>query len=86
MSNSKTAYDFYGRMIRRNDVITYPVRQGSSMWLDHGKVTEINADGSVQVIKPDTGRKTVIFNTDTTILGTKSVRTAVNDELRSLAA
>jgi hypothetical protein len=83
---SMKAYDHYDREIRRNDVVTYPVRKGSSMWLDNGKVTAINSDGSLSITKPDTGRKTVIQNTDTTILATRSVRQAVNEQLRELAA
>lgn len=78
------AFDFYGRTIRNGDVITYPVRQGSNMWLDHGKVTAVNTDGSVQIRKPETGRRTTIRNTDNAVLAPKSVRTVVNAQIREL--
>lgn len=35
-------YDALGRIIEVDDIVTYPVRQGSHMWINAGVVAEIN--------------------------------------------
>ncbi len=79
------AFDKYNRSIRAGDAITYPVRKGSAMWLADGRVTAVNADGSLSVQKADTGRMTTVVNTDTTVLASNSVRAQINSQIRNLA-
>lgn len=80
------AYDMYNRLLRKGDAVVWPVRKGSSMWMNDGRVTGVNQDGSIQVMKADTGNITRIKNTHMTILGNRPIREAVNDSIRSLAA
>jgi hypothetical protein len=37
----KTPQDIYGRDIQLGQWISYPMRQSSSLWIEHGKVTGI---------------------------------------------
>jgi hypothetical protein len=39
------ATDFLGREIKAGDTIVYPVRRGSSMWLNRLLVTQVASDG-----------------------------------------
>lgn len=41
------ARDFLGREIQVGNLITYPVRKGSSMWLNKLKVTQVRNTGGV---------------------------------------
>lgn len=81
---SSVAFDHYGRSIGRGDVVTYPTRKGSAMWLSHGKVKSVNSDGSLVVVKPDTGRQTTIRNTDMAIKAPKEFRQAITQEIADL--
>lgn len=37
----KTPTDYFGNVIAKGDIIAYPGRGGSSLWMNHGKVIEI---------------------------------------------
>jgi hypothetical protein len=37
----KTPQDIYGRDIQLGQWISYPMRQSSSLWIEHGKVTGV---------------------------------------------
>lgn len=69
--------DVYGREIKVGDWITYPVRQGSCVWLSHSKVTEIIPHEDSHVDQPivkavtDTGRKTTVRRVDRLIKAPK---------------
>jgi len=39
------ATDFLGREIKAGDTVVYPVRRGSSMWLNKLLVTQVASDG-----------------------------------------
>jgi hypothetical protein len=43
MNNMNEALDFLGRPIKVGDTIVYPVRAGSSMWLQKMKVSQVVA-------------------------------------------
>jgi hypothetical protein len=54
------ALDFFGRRINKDCVIAYPVRQGSSMWIEKGRVTEVLSN-KLKIVKKR-GVKTQIKN------------------------
>lgn len=37
----KTPTDYFGNVIAKGDIIAYPGRGGSSLWMNHGMVVEI---------------------------------------------
>ena len=78
------AKDHYGRSIRSGDVVTYPVRKGSQMWLATAKVDEVRTDGALSATK-DNGSPVTIFNTQTTVLASDSVRRQTNRKIRAAA-
>ncbi len=76
------AHDHFDRAIRTNDVITYPVRKGSSMWLESAKVNGVADNGGLSITKTN-GRRTVLLNTDMALLAPKAARSEVNAEIRA---
>ena len=66
--------DFNGTEIKRGDVIAYPVRQGSSMWMTKAKVLDINIDVAPYkrteffVRKSDTGKYTKFYSPNRAIV------------------
>lgn len=58
--------DFLGRPINAGDVIVYPVRRGSEMWLNKLNVTQ-TAEGQVRGYS-STGRLLVIKNLRNTVV------------------
>ncbi len=52
--------DFMGREIKAGDTVVYPVRRGSSMWLNKLNVTMVEA-ASLKGFSPE-GRLTTIKN------------------------
>lgn len=36
--------DYFGNLIKRGDLVVWPNRQGSSMWMNHGYVTALGFD------------------------------------------
>lgn len=79
MSRAKQT-DLFGRSIRVGDVISYPVRKGSAMWFNDGKVTDVHSEG-LQVINPASGRKTQIQNTEMAVLAPREYRADINRRL-----
>lgn len=45
MSENKEARDFMGREIKVGDTVIYPVRAGSSMWLQKMRVSQVVTSG-----------------------------------------
>ena len=39
------AVDFMGRSVKAGDTVVYPVRRGSSMWLNKLRVTQVDESG-----------------------------------------
>ena len=56
--------DFMGREIKANDTSVYPVRRGSSMWMQRIKVTQVVSDATGVSIGGfnGEGRKITIHN------------------------
>lgn len=56
--------DVLGRTIGVGDLLSYPVRQGSDLWVNVGRVLSVE-DGSIRVMKYEDGegRVVVIRNT-----------------------
>lgn len=52
--------DFFGRAVQVDDVIAYPQRQGSNLWMETGKVLAVEAEKLS--IRKSNGRKTKIRN------------------------
>lgn len=76
--------DYFGREIKKGNIITYPVRKGSDMWIEHAKVLDTGTD-QLQIQK-SSGR-TAYFKSPAraVIIGAKDVRKDFNDSIRSLA-
>jgi len=56
MSSEKFAADYLGKEIKVGSTVVYPVRQGSSMWLNKGVVTQVvpvAEDFRIVVYDPD---------------------------------
>jgi len=58
--------DYLGREIKAGDTLVYPVRRGSSMWLNRILVTQA-LPAAVTGNKPD-GRRTIIKNLGNTVV------------------
>ena len=52
--------DFFGRRFSKGDTIVYPLRKGSSMWLESAEVIDVGND-KLKILKPN-GQKTTIKN------------------------
>ena len=61
--------DFIGREITASATIVYPVRRGSSMWLNRLKVTQVVGGPSPTVTGfNDTGRRITLHNIQTVVV------------------
>jgi hypothetical protein len=58
--------DFLGREIKPGDLLVYPVRRGSAMWLNRLSVTQA-LQGSVTGFSPE-GRRITIKNLDNSVV------------------
>lgn len=61
-----TPKDYMGREIKAGDTLVYPVRRGSSMWLNRLLVTQAIAD-AVTGTNPD-GRRITVKNLNTAVV------------------
>lgn len=61
-----TPKDYMGREIKASDTLVYPVRRGSSMWLNRLLVTQAIAD-AVTGTNPD-GRRITVKNLNTAVV------------------
>lgn len=61
--------DFLGREIRAGDMVVYPVRRGSSMWLKKLRIQQVEADPKPRISGyNDLGRLVTIFNVDSCVV------------------
>jgi len=69
--------DYAGHEIKAGQIVVYPVRRGSSMWLSEIKVTQVVA-GSSQYIKGfnSAGRPVTVKNLGNVVIINKSLPTA----------
>ncbi len=51
--------DVLGRIIGEGDVVTYPVRQGSYLWVNAGRVLSVESD-HIRVLKYEEGEGRVV--------------------------
>jgi hypothetical protein len=58
--------DFIGRAIAAGDTVVYPVRRGSSMWLNKMNVTQV-ADDHITGFNSD-GRRITVKNLNNTVV------------------
>lgn len=58
--------DFFDREIEVGDLVTWPVRRASRMWMNAGTVMAVSAD-ELSVCKRDTGRTVTLKNAKTVI-------------------
>lgn len=69
MSNVSIVLDFIGRQIQVNDIVVYPVRRGSKMWMQKIKVTRVEGGKDPCVIGFNSdGRQIVIHNIDNLVV------------------
>ena len=58
--------DFLGRQISEDDIICYPVRKGSDLWMTKAKV--LNVFPSKLRVQKENGFKTVVRNMNQTVI------------------
>jgi hypothetical protein len=58
--------DFFGKEFEAGNIVVYPLRKGSSMWLEYATVMEVCED-KLKVVK-GSGQKTYIKNIRTCII------------------
>lgn len=56
--------DALGRRINANDIVTYPVRRGSSMYIRSGKVVGLDLDNTRGIIVSINGRNVKVTETE----------------------
>jgi hypothetical protein len=64
------AKDFMGKSIKAGDLVCYPVRRGSAMWLKKLKVLAVQDTprGTCVSGTSDTGRRISIYNLDNCVV------------------
>lgn len=61
--------DFLGREIRAGDMVVYPVRRGSSMWLKKLRIQQVEPGPKPRISGyNDLGRLVTIFNVDSCVV------------------
>lgn len=60
-----SAEDFMGKVIRVKDLIVYPVRQGSNLWMNQAVVIKIESSDKVTTIHAERPDGTVVKLTKT---------------------
>lgn len=80
MPRTQMTTDHFGREIKAGNIITYPVRRGSNMWTEHGKVLDVQ--GEVISLQKSDGR-TVSFRSPerAVIVGAKQIYRDFNQSL-----
>ena len=63
--------DFFERLIRVDDIIVYPVRQGSRLWIEKAKVYDMHED--TLKIEKSNGNKTRLKNVSSCIIAPPGV-------------
>ena len=57
-------FDFRDIIIKEGDVIAYPGRKGSDLFMTEGIVTAIHETGNIEVQSRYTGKRRIILRTD----------------------
>jgi hypothetical protein len=69
--------DFLGNEIKPGDIVVYPTRQSSRMWMNRAKVTQVRSDGTLRVQRAD-GTVKPIVRVDRVVVVTKQVEEALH--------